>query len=166
MMLMSPVTARISARFGPRTSLRLGLAVIVVAYAAGLVLVTEPWQVALVISVVGAGVALSYGSLPDLIMRAVPTSKTAAANGLNTLMRSIGTSTASAVAAVILTASTVRTGAVTAPTLGGLQLTLLVAAGCGLVALAATWAIPVVPSAPPTVLPTGAGERAATAQAA
>ena len=79
MMLMSPVTARISRVAGPRTALQIGLVVIAIAYAAGTVLLTAPWQVALVISVVGAGVALSYGSLPALIMRAVPTSKTASA---------------------------------------------------------------------------------------
>lgn len=145
MMVMSPVTARVSARFGPRTSLQVGLVVIVIAYALGTVLLSEPWHVALVISLVGAGVALAYGSLPDLIMRAVPTDKTAAANGLNTLMRSVGTSTASAVAAVVLSATVVRTPAYTGPSLAGLQITLWIAAGCGVVALVATTLIPVLP---------------------
>ncbi|MEJ2867936.1 MFS transporter [Actinomycetospora sp. OC33-EN08] len=150
MMVMSPVTARVSARFGPRTSLRIGLVIISVAYVLGVFLLSAPWHVALVISLVGAGVALAYGSLPDLIMRAVPTDRTAAANGLNTLMRSVGTSTASAVAAVVLSAMTIRVGPATAPTfagpsLAGLQTTLWIAAGCGLVALAATALIPVLP---------------------
>lgn len=150
MMLMSPVTARVSARFGPRTSLQIGLVIIVVAYALGTMLLSQPWHVALVISLVGAGVALAYGSLPDLIMRAVPTDKTAAANGLNTLMRSVGTSTASAVAAVVLSAMTISVGGTTSPafvgpSLAGLQTTLWIAAGCGLVALVATTLIPVLP---------------------
>lgn len=145
MMLMSPVTARVSARFGPRTSLQIGLVIIVVAYALGTMLLSQPWHVALVISLVGAGVALAYGSLPDLIMRAVPTDKTAAANGLNTLMRSVGTSTASAVAAVVLSAMTIQVGGTTMPSLAGLQTTLWIAAGCGLVALVATTLIPVLP---------------------
>lgn len=145
MMAMSPVTARVSARFGPRTSLRLGLTVITVGYAAGIVLISEPWQIAVVISVVGAGVALAYGSLPALIMRAVPTSRTAAANGLNTLMRSLGTSAASAVAAVVLSAMTVEYGGTLVPSLGGLRVTLLVAAVCAVLALAATAACPELP---------------------
>ncbi|MFC5063621.1 MFS transporter [Actinomycetospora atypica] len=145
MMLMSPVTARVSSRFGPRTSLQIGLVIIVVAYALGTMLLSQPWHVALVISLVGAGVALAYGSLPDLIMRAVPTDKTAAANGLNTLMRSVGTSTASAVAAVVLSAMTIQVGGTTMPSLAGLQTTLWIAAGCGLVALVATTLIPVLP---------------------
>ncbi|NYD36355.1 MFS transporter [Actinomycetospora corticicola] len=145
MMVMSPVTARVSARFGPRTSLQLGLVIIVIAYALGTMLLSQPWHVALVISLVGAGVALAYGSLPDLIMRAVPTDKTAAANGLNTLMRSVGTSTASAVAAVVLSAMVIRTPSFNGPSLAGLQTTLWIAAGCGLVALVATTLIPVLP---------------------
>ncbi|MDL5156363.1 MFS transporter [Actinomycetospora termitidis] len=145
MMVMSPVTARVSARFGPRTSLRIGLVIIVIAYVLGTALLSQPWHVALVISLVGAGVALAYGSLPDLIMRAVPTDKTAAANGLNTLMRSVGTSTASAVAAVVLSAMTIRVGPATLPSLAGLQTTLWIAAGCGVVALVATVLIPVLP---------------------
>lgn len=145
MMVMSPVTARVSARFGPRTSLQAGLVIIVIAYALGTMLLSQPWHVALVISLVGAGVALAYGSLPDLIMRAVPTDKTAAANGLNTLMRSVGTSTASAVAAVVLSAMIVRTPSYTGPSLAGLQTTLWIASGCGLVALVATALIPVLP---------------------
>lgn len=145
MMLMSPVTARVSAAWGPRASLRIGLVVIAVAYAAGTVLLSSAWQVSLVISVIGAGVALAYGALPALIMRAVPTTRTAAANGLNTLMRSIGTSTASAVAAVVLSASTVPVEGTLVPSLGALRTTLLIAAGCALLALVVSLAVPNLP---------------------
>lgn len=145
MMLMSPVTARISAVWGPRASLRIGLVVIGVAYAAGTMMLSQAWQVSLVISVIGAGVALAYGSLPALIMRAVPTTRTAAANGLNTLMRSIGTSTASAVAAVVLGGATTQVGGSLVPSLGAIQTTLLIAAGCALLALLISLAVPNLP---------------------
>lgn len=145
MMLMSPVTARISARWGPRASLRIGLVIIAAAYAAGTFLLSAAWQVSLVIAVIGAGVALAYGSLPALIMRAVPTTRTAAANGLNTLMRSIGTSTASAVAALVLGASTVRVEGTLVPSLGALQTTLIIAAGCAVLALLISLAVPNLP---------------------
>jgi MFS family permease len=145
MMLMSPVTARVSAAWGPRASLRIGLVVIAVAYAAGSMLLSAAWQVSLVISVIGAGVALAYGALPALIMRAVPTTRTAAANGLNTLMRSIGTSTASAVAAVVLAASTVPVEGTLVPSLGALRTTLFIAAGCAVLALLISMAVPNLP---------------------
>jgi hypothetical protein len=141
--------------------LQAGLVIIVVAYVLGTMLLAQAWQVALVISLVGAGVALAYGSLPDLIMRAVPTDRTAAANGLNTLMRSVGTSTASAVAAVVLSAMTIRVGDAVLPSLAGLRTTLLIAAGAGLVALVATGAIPVLPrsrSVDETVVDTGTAD--------
>jgi MFS family permease len=95
--------------------------------------------------VIGAGVALAYGALPALIMRAVPTTRTAAANGLNTLMRSIGTSTASAVAAVVLSASTLPVEGTLVPSLGAIRTTLLIAAGCALVALIVSLAVPSLP---------------------
>jgi MFS family permease len=98
-----------------------------------------------VISVVGAGVALAYGALPALIMRAVPTTRTAAANGLNTLMRSIGTSTASALAAVVLAASTVPVEGALVPSLGALRTTLLIAAGCAVLALLVSLWVPSLP---------------------
>ena len=145
MMAMSPVTARISAAAGPRTSLCLGLVIIAAAYLAGIVMIGSAWQVSLVIAVIGAGVALSYGSLPALIMRAVPTTRTAAANGLNTLMRSIGTSAASAVAAVVLSASTVVVGDAVVPSLGAIRTTLLIAAGCAVLALLVGFAVPSLP---------------------
>ncbi|HSK59304.1 MAG TPA: MFS transporter [Actinomycetospora sp.] len=145
MMLMSPVTARISAKAGPRASLRVGLVVIAVAYAASTVLLTAAWQIAVVISVIGAGVALAYGALPALIMRAVPPTRTAAANGLNTLMRSIGTSTASALAAVVLSASTIPVEGTLVPSLGALRTTLLIAAGCAVLALLVSLWVPSLP---------------------
>ena len=145
MMLMSPVTARISAKAGPRASLRVGLVVIAVAYAGSTVLLTAAWQIAVVISVIGAGVALAYGALPALIMRAVPTTRTAAANGLNTLMRSIGTSTASALAAVVLSASTIPVEGTLVPSVGALRTTLLIAAGCAVLALLVSFWMPSLP---------------------
>ena len=52
--------------------------------------------------IVGAGIGLAYSSLPALIIGAVDPSETGAANGLNTLMRSIGTSVSSAVIGMVL----------------------------------------------------------------
>ncbi|MEU9330885.1 hypothetical protein AB0D91_45360 [Streptomyces canus] len=60
------------------------------------------------------GIGLSYSSLPALIVGAVPPSETGAANGLNTLVRSIGTSLSSAVVGMVL-ANTATTGAASRP---------------------------------------------------
>ncbi|HWN27387.1 MAG TPA: MFS transporter, partial [Actinomycetospora sp.] len=76
---------------------------------------------------------------------AVPTTRTAAANGLNTLMRSIGTSTASALAAVVLSASTIPVEGTLVPSVGALRTTLLIAAGCAVLALLVSFWMPSLP---------------------
>ncbi len=103
MMVMAPVAAKISNARGPRATLLLGALVVAFGYGAGVLLLSAVWQLVVISAVIGAGMGLGYGAMPALIMGAVPTSETAAANSLNTLMRSIGTSVSSAVAGVVLT---------------------------------------------------------------
>ncbi|WP_439657061.1 MFS transporter [Lentzea sp. HUAS TT2] len=103
MMATSPVAARISNARGPRATLILGTLVVAVGYGAGIFMLTAVWQLVIISAVIGAGIGLGYGAMPALIMGAVPTSETAAANSLNALMRAIGTSVSSAVAGVVLT---------------------------------------------------------------
>jgi MFS family permease len=69
----------------------------------------------LVSCVIGTGIGFAFGAMPALIMGAVPPSQTGAANSLNTLMRSIGTSVAGAVAGVILAQMTTNLGSVALP---------------------------------------------------
>lgn len=68
--------------------------------------------------------ALAYSALPALIMHAVPVSETAAANGLNTLMRTIGQAVCSAVVVTVLTTLVAtHAGGGVAPRLGAYQVT-------------------------------------------
>ncbi|AEW95444.1 integral membrane efflux protein [Streptantibioticus cattleyicolor NRRL 8057 = DSM 46488] len=129
MVFLSPVSARLSARRGPKVSLMAGAVVTAVGYALGLWLVHQPWQTLIVSAVIGAGIALAYAAMPALIMGAVPPSETAAANGLNTLMRSIGTSTASAVLGVVLTHMTQPLGGVPLPSMNAFRTSFLIAVG-------------------------------------
>ncbi|KUL42699.1 MFS transporter [Streptomyces regalis] len=127
MMFTAPVYARLSAKYGPKTTLILGLLIIAIGYGAGLGLMSAPWQ-SLVISVVlGAGIGLAYSSLPALIVGAVPASETGAANGLNTLMRSIGTSVSSAVIGMVLANTANNVGGVEIPTMHGFRVSFLIA---------------------------------------
>lgn len=103
MMATAPLSAKISNARGPRVTLILGALVVALGYGAGVFMLTAVWQLVVVSAVIGAGIGLGYGAMPALIMGAVPTSETAAANSLNTLMRAIGTSVSSAVAGVVLT---------------------------------------------------------------
>ena len=136
MMAMAPISAWISRTMGPKVTLMTGAVVVAAGYGLNLVLMSAIWELMLASSIIGAGVGLAYGAMPALVMAAVPVSETAAANSLNTLMRSIGTSTSSAVAGVILAHMTVDLGPVAVPAQNGFRVVLGIGSLAALVALA------------------------------
>ncbi|MGW2699226.1 MFS transporter [Streptomyces sp. NPDC001340] len=127
MMFTAPVYARLSARFGPKVTLIIGLLIIAVGYGGGLGLMDAAWQTIVTSVVLGAGIGLAYSSLPALIVGAVPASETGAANGLNTLMRSIGTSVSSAVIGMVLANTAHNVGGLEIPTMRGFHVSFLIA---------------------------------------
>ncbi|MER5291178.1 MFS transporter [Streptomyces pharetrae] len=127
MMFTAPVYARLSAKYGPKVTLILGLLVIALGYGGGLGLMDAAWQTLVTSIVLGAGIGLAYSSLPALIVGAVPASETGAANGLNTLMRSIGTSVSSAVIGMVLANTADTVGGVAVPTMHGFRVSFLIA---------------------------------------
>jgi EmrB/QacA subfamily drug resistance transporter len=153
MMLVAPFSARISRTRGPKVTLMVGAVVVAAGYLLGMTLMAQLWQVALASAVIGAGIGLAYGAMPGLIMAAVPVSETAAANSLNTLARSIGTSVSSAVAGVVLAQLTVAFGPVMVPTQDGLRLVMGIGAGAALLALAIAAFLPAHRSALVSPLP-------------
>ncbi|MFI9259449.1 MFS transporter [Streptomyces sioyaensis] len=136
MMCVAPLYARIAARRGPKVSLMLGMLVIAIGYGAGMGLMAAAWQTVIIAVVLGAGIGLAYSSLPALIIGAVDPSETGAANGLNTLMRSIGTSVSSAVIGMVLAHMSTRAGGVTVPTMAGFRVSFLIATAAVLVGVA------------------------------
>lgn len=142
MMFTAPVYARLSARYGPRTTLIIGLVIIGIGYAGGLGLMNAAWQTVLTSVLIGAGIGLAYSSLPALIIGAVPASETGAANGLNTLMRSIGTSVSSAVIGMVLANTSTDAGGVAVPTMHGFRVSFLIAAAAVAVGLVLAFFLP------------------------
>ncbi|MCZ9882836.1 MFS transporter [Arthrobacter sp. B2a2-09] len=142
MMAVAPVSARISATWGPKWSLMLGALVVAAGYGFGVVAMGAVWQLVVVSIVIGAGIGLAYGAMPSLVMGAVPASETASANSLNTLMRSIGTSLSSAVAGVVLAQLTTTLGGVSMPSQGAFQLVMGVGAAAALGAFAVAAFLP------------------------
>ena len=120
MMATAPLSALISKARGPKVTLMLGAVVVAAGYGLGVAFMSAIWQLVLVSAVIGAGIGFAYGAMPALVMGAVPVSETAAANSLNTLMRSIGTSTSSAVAGVVLAQMTITLGPISRPLRGRL----------------------------------------------
>jgi MFS family permease len=135
MMLFAPVSARITKAKGPKTTLMTGAVVVAAAYALGTVFMAEIWQLVVVSALIGVGIGLAYGAMPALIMDATPPSETASANSLNTLMRSIGTSFASAVSGVILANMTTDFHGTAVPSEGGFRLIMAISAGAAIAAM-------------------------------
>ncbi|VTR09613.1 drug resistance protein [Clostridioides difficile] len=146
MLMCPPVAAALAARRGSKLPLVIGIVVMTGSYAIAAVI---PYTTAVVV-VVGAlnaaGLALVLASVPALMMQAAPAAETAAANGQNALMRTVGTATSSAVVAMIMSA-TVSAQAPDFSTEGGIRTAFAVG---GLVCLAALVATLSVPQAHPT----------------
>ncbi|MEU8684050.1 MFS transporter [Streptomyces sp. NPDC048611] len=163
MMCVAPLYARIAARRGPKVSLLLGMLVIAVGYGAGIGLMNAAWQTVIIAVVVGAGIGLAYSSLPALIIGAVDASETGAANGLNTLMRSIGTSVSSAVIGMVLAHMSKNVGPVTVPTMAGFRVSFLIATAAVLIGVALASFLPSQRKEPrPTLVAHSADEAADT----
>ncbi|KRE65486.1 MULTISPECIES: MFS transporter [Micrococcaceae] len=125
MLAMSPVAGRIGRRVGPKPLLVAGAVIISAAYLAAVLLDLNMWLVLSINTVIGIGIGLGYAAMPTLIMQAVPVNETGAANGLNTLMRALGTSVAAAVIAAVLANSANRTAMGSVPSQSGFELALL-----------------------------------------
>jgi predicted MFS family arabinose efflux permease len=143
MYLTSSIGARISRARGPRTSLAIGVLVIAVGYVIALALRGSAAEICIAIAVIGAGIGVAYAAMPALIMGAVPVTETAAANGLNALMRSVGTSLSSAVVAVVLAHDELRlSAAVVLPRDHAFTEALLISLAACVIALGLTALIP------------------------
>jgi predicted MFS family arabinose efflux permease len=143
MLLLSPVSARISAARGPRVTLALGAAVIAAGYAVRIADSRDLWMIIAGATVVATGTTLAYSALPTLILRAVPAGQTASANGVNVLMRTIGQAGSSAAVAAVLVHHTSLVGGAPVPTLHGYLLAFAMAGAVALVATAVALCIPV-----------------------
>jgi MFS family permease len=142
MMATAPFSAMVSKTRGPKVTLMIGAVIVALGYGLGIIAMSAVWQLIVVSAVIGAGIGFAYGAMPALIMSAVPVSETAAANSLNTLMRSIGTSVSSAVAGVILAQLTINFGPAIVPSKAGFQVILAIGSAAALVAFGIAAFIP------------------------
>jgi len=142
MVILAPVSARITRRFGARSTLMFGSTILVVGYVGRSFISSTELLVVLGAVVVSCGTAFTYSSLPVLIMRAVPIDETAAANGLNTVVRMIGTAIASATVAALLTTMMMNVGETVFPSQAAFRAVFLVAGGSAFIGLVLAYFIP------------------------
>ena len=84
----------------------IGAVVLGSGYVVAAFLMHTPWELLIASCIASAGVGIGYAAMPTLIMDSVPMREAGSAVGINGLMRSIGTTVASAVMAMLLTGST------------------------------------------------------------
>lgn len=142
MMVVSPLGGKLTDARGPKFTLMSGVLVIAAGYGLSLLLLGTTWGLMLAMMVINSGVGLAYGSMPALIMGSVPVTETAAANGFNTLMRSIGTSVGAAVVGAVLAQMTINLGGHELASESGFRVALTIGAGVALVAFVVAALIP------------------------
>jgi MFS family permease len=138
MLVLSPFSAKLK----PRIALIIGSLIIAVGFATRIWLTGSLWQVILGATIAGAGTGIAYAAMPGLIIHASPRSELAAANGLNALFRSVGSSLASAIGGAILAAKTMTLGGHALPSLGAYQLLFAICAGSAVLAALLATVIP------------------------
>ncbi len=122
MLVLSPVSARLVAKIGAHWTLALGAAFIMIGWLLRIVLTAELWQIVVAATIVGIGTGIGYAAMPSLINMFSPPNEIASANSINSLVRSLGSSLASAFGGTILAAATVTVGPAVLPSLGAYQI--------------------------------------------
>ena len=100
------------------------------------------WEVVAGTAVTGAGTGIAYAAMPSLILRTAPQAGLAAANGLNSLARTAGSSLASAIGGTVLTSQTVMLAGFTYPSLAAYRTLFAICAAAALAGALTALAIP------------------------
>jgi MFS family permease len=97
-------------RFGARPVLVCGAAAGIVGFLFLAIAHSQPWQVIVAGVAANAYISLAYGALPALVVSDADAGETGVATGVNAIARTIGSSVAAALVAVLLQRSTGVTG--------------------------------------------------------
>lgn len=165
MLVMAPVSSRMITRLGARLTMAIGAVVLAGGYGVALGLMNAPWQLMVATVVASTGVGIGYAAMPTLVLDNVPKGEAGSSVGVNSLMRSIGTTTAGAVMAALLTSQTqiLAPGTPPIPTAGAFQLCFAVGALAALVGAGITLLVP--RDRPERTIPPAPAETAAAGQA-
>lgn len=142
MVAMSPISGWSLARWGGRAVLLVGAALMALTYVGRVFYADSVAAIVIGSTLVGIGTALAFAAMPTLIMSSVPITETASANGLNSLVRSIGTSLASTLVAAIMTTYTVEVDGVVLATEQAFQIVLVLGALAAVICVALAALVP------------------------
>jgi MFS family permease len=127
-------------RFGPRTMIPLGSVVFALSAMFFALEHSSLWEAFVTTGIAGLGVGFTSGAMPGFIVRAVAQSETGSATGFYQVVRSIGLTVGSALAAAVLMAHT-RHGQ-TLPDVDGFVVALIIAATLCLVSAVVSFVLP------------------------
>ena len=139
-LMTGAVVGRLERRLGSRLVLAAGTGLAAAAFAGMALAHAAPWHFIVFGALFGVGLTLSLASMANLVVSAVDPHEIGVASGINTVTRTVGGSFGAAVAAAILSTHTIAGTPV--PTEGAYTATFAFSAFAGLLALAATLAIP------------------------
>ncbi|MEO9328128.1 MFS transporter [Gordonia aurantiaca] len=142
MMIFAPISGLLINKIGAKYTLAIGATILGVGYLFAFLLMDAAWKLMLASIICAIGVGIGYAAMPTLIMGSVPITEAGAAVGLNGLMRSLGTTVASAVMAAILASSTLSLGGAEIPAESTFTWCFLVAAAAAFIGVAITLLIP------------------------
>lgn len=142
MLVLSPVAARLINGIGAHRTLAIGGAIIAIGWLERIFVTGSLWEVVLGSTIVGVGTGIGYASVPALVSANTPSTELGSANGLNTLVRSLGSSLASAIGGSILASITVTVGAMSFPSLAGYRVLFTVCASAAVVAAGIALLVP------------------------
>jgi MFS family permease len=89
-LVAGPLAGIFGRRVGSRWPLALGMLLVAIGAASFAAFHDHPWQIVAGMIVLGTGVGFAFAAMPKLISDAVDPSETGVANGMNTVMRSVG----------------------------------------------------------------------------
>jgi MFS family permease len=127
-------------RFGTRSMIPLGSVIFAISTLFFALEHRALWEAFVSVGFAGFGVGFTFAAMPGFIVRAVPPGETGSATGFYQVLRSIGLSLGSALAAAVLTAYTLEGH--TFPTEQGFRVALLVASGLCLATAVISYLLP------------------------
>jgi EmrB/QacA subfamily drug resistance transporter len=103
MLVAGPLAGALGTRLGSKLPLLIGTAAAGISFGLLSVAHSEPWHIFVAISILGFGLGMSFASMANLIVEAVPQEQTGEATGINTIMRTVGGAFGAQIAAAIIT---------------------------------------------------------------
>jgi EmrB/QacA subfamily drug resistance transporter len=103
MLVAGPLAGDLAGRVGSKVPLLIGTACASLSFVLLALEHSAQWHIVLAVALLGLGIGLSFASMANLIVEAVPQHQTGEATGMNTIMRTVGGAFGAQIAAAIIT---------------------------------------------------------------